>query len=127
MAITSSKNRLAPGAQVQVLFLKTCLPNRPERNTGVFLLDPATGKLYLRIREDWDRLGNSEYAEGAAALGDNFMCWFAELGSRSGEEFLRSLENEFSSLLLLSDRRTITLEGSIRSTVDTLFETNCRT
>ena len=117
---------MRPAPEVQVLFLKTCLPDRPELNTGVFLLDPATGKLYLRMREDWDQIGNSEYPKVIAALGDKFMGWFADLGSRSGEEFLRSIENQLSSLLVFSDRRTIRLTANIRSTLDTLFEANCR-
>lgn len=118
---------MRPAPQVQVLFLKTCLPGRPELNTGVLLLDPATGKLYFRMREDWDDIANSEYPAVIAALGDKFMGWFADLASRSGEEFLQSIENQLSSLLILSDRQTITLTANIRSTVDNLFEANCRT
>jgi hypothetical protein len=117
---------MRPAPKVQVLFLKTRLPDRTELNTGVLLLDPATGKLYFRMREDWDDMRNSEYPRVMAALGDKFMGWFADLGSRSGTEFLQSIENQLSSLLILSDRRTITLTANIRSTLDTLFEANCR-
>jgi hypothetical protein len=40
----------------EVVFLRLALPGQPERNVGLFLLDRETGNLYVRVRDDWDRI-----------------------------------------------------------------------
>jgi len=110
---------------VQIVFLKLFLPGRPERTAGVFLLEEATGKLSFRIRDDWDTIADAADAEILSAVAEEFHNRLNELGEGSGAELLRSLEDQLSNVLRLSDRQRMTIRN-IGATLDLLFDQNCR-
>ena len=109
---------------VQIVFLKLFLPGRPERTAGVFLLEEATGKLSFRIRDDWDRIADAADAELLSAVAEEFHNRVNEL-EEGGAELLRSLEDQLSNVLRLSDRRQMTI-SNIGATLDLLFDQTCR-
>ena len=114
----------APQRAVDVLLLQLYLPGRPERNAGVLLLDHATGDLYLRFREDWEKIADPEDAEVLSAVNGHFHKQLDELGTGSGTEFLRGLEDQLSNVLRLSHRETIAVTD-IKSALDRLFNDHC--
>jgi hypothetical protein len=114
-----------PARVVQIVFLKVFLPDRQERTAGVFLLEGATGNLFFRSREDWDRIADPVEAEVLSAVADDVRNRIDELGDGGGAEFLRVLEDQLSNVLRLSERREMTI-SNIGSTLDVLFDENCR-
>ena len=111
--------------RVHVVFLRASLPNRPERNVGVFLLDSATQRLYFRMREDWQEIADPGDAEVLAEITGDFRKRIDELGDGGGAEFLGSLEEQLSNVLRLTDRQDMEADD-LRGTLDRLFEQNCR-
>jgi hypothetical protein len=110
---------------VHIVYLRVCLPDRPERTAGVFLLDDASGNLYFRIREDWAEIADSDDAEVLAEMGADFRRRVEALDDGGGAEFLASLEDQLSNVVRLSERETHETDD-IRSTLDRLFEERCR-
>ena len=119
-------SRVQPETDAQVAFLRLVLPGRPERNVGVFLLHQATGSLYFRLREDWDRVAEAEEAELLSQLSHDFRNRIQELGEKGGQAFLESLEDQLSNVLQLTGRTSLKL-GDVRAAIDRLFEENCTT
>ena len=108
----------------EVVFLRLALPGQPERNVGLFLLDRATGNLFVRVRDDWDRIVEPDDAELLAQLSGDFQRRIQELEAGGGERFLESLEEQLSNILRLSNRETLQT-GNIRADLDRLFDQNC--
>ena len=119
-------SRVQPETDAQVAFLRLVLPGRPECNVGVFLLHQATGSLYFRLREDWDRLAEAEEAELLSQLSHDFRNRIQELGEKGGQAFLESLEDQLSNVLQLTGRTSLKV-GDVRAAIDRLFEENCTT
>jgi len=117
-------SRVQPETDAQVAFLRLVLPGRPERNVGVFLLHQATGSLYFRLREDWDRVAEAEEAELLSQLSHDFRNRIQELGEKGGQAFLESLEDQLSNVLQLTGRTSLKV-GDVRAAIDRLFEENC--
>jgi hypothetical protein len=115
---------VGPSRLAQVALLKVFLPGRPERTAVVFLLDQATGHLYFRIREDWDRIADANDAELLSELGADLYKRLDELGQRGGAEFLGQLEDQLSNVLRLTERQEIAITD-VSSTLDRLFDENC--
>ena len=57
--------------QAQYSLLVSALPGRGIQTIGVLLLDPATDTLRIRLRRDWERLGDEEDVEVLAELEDD--------------------------------------------------------
>jgi hypothetical protein len=108
----------------EVVFLRLALPGQPERNVGLFLLDRGTGNLFVRVRDDWDRIVAPDDAELLSQLSGDFQRRIQELEDGGGERFLESLEEQLSNILRLSDRETVRI-GNIRAELDRLFDQNC--
>ncbi len=108
----------------EVVFLRLALPGEPERNVGLFLLDRATGNLFVRVRDDWDRIVAPDEAELLSQLSGDFQRRNQELESGGGERFLESLEEQLSNILRLSNRETLRIRN-IREELDRLFDENC--
>ncbi len=108
----------------EVVFLRLALPGEPERNVGLFLLDRATGNLFVRVRDDWDRIVAPDEAELLSQLSGDFQRRIQELESGGGERFLESLEEQLSNILRLSNRETLRIRN-IREELDRLFDENC--
>ena len=84
--------------------LQLSLPSKPVRNIGIFLLDPATNRLYKKLRSDWATLADPEDAEVLEALDADFDTKIAEMG---GEAFLHSLEQDLSHTLQITNRSDV--------------------
>ena len=110
---------------VKVMFLRVFLPDQPERTAGILLLEEATGNLFLKIRDDWDRIADEPDAQVLAGVAEDFHKRLDEFGAGGGAAFLRLLEDQLSNVLRLSERQEMTT-SNIRSTLDLLFDENCR-
>jgi hypothetical protein len=108
----------------EVVFLRLALPGQPERNVGLFLLDRGTGNLFVRVRDDWDRIVSPDDAELLSQLSGDFQRRIQELENGGGERFLATLEDQLSNILRLSDRETLRI-SNIRAELDRLFDENC--
>jgi len=107
-----------------IVFLRLALPGQPERNVGLFLLDRGTGDLFMRVRDDWDRIVAPDDAELLSQLSGDFQHRIQELQNGGGERFLASLEEQLSNILRLSNRETV-LVSNVRAELDRLFDQNC--
>ena len=82
---------------------------------GVLLLDPASGRLYLRLREHWEDLdGDIELLE---LLEEDLRRRAAEMG---GEDLLRWMEDTLSNALLITGREEVEV-ASFTHALDRLF------
>lgn len=112
--------------RAQAVYLQLVLPGRPECTVGVFLLDLETGGLFFKLRDDWEQIAGSDEAELLSQLQGDFERRLRELGENRGEQFLRSLEDQLSNILRLTDRVPLRLEDP-QATLDRLFEQHCIT
>jgi SOS-response transcriptional repressor LexA len=87
------------------------LPGEGPANAGVLLEDPATGRLYVRVRRDWDRIAPEE-AEVLSALETDLAAKSEELGTAC---LLDHLEDVLSNTLRVSDRREVMIEDFDRA------------
>jgi len=86
--------------------LQLSLPSKAVKNIGILLLDPATDRLYKKLRSDWATLAAPEDAEVLEALDTDFDSKIAEMG---GEAFLHSLEEDLSHVLQITKRSDVTV------------------
>jgi SOS-response transcriptional repressor LexA len=100
------------------VLLQAALPQRPARNIGVFLTDPATGRAWLRFRPRFDDFADPEDAEVLEALAAHIEACVAESGA---EAWLQSMEDSLSNALLVSERQSIDVDAFSR-VVDRLFD-----
>jgi SOS-response transcriptional repressor LexA len=82
------------------------LPGAGPLNAGVLLEDPATDRLWLRLRRDWEDLAPEE-SEVLEAIEYDLAAKAQELGAK---ELLRYLEDTLSNVLLVTDRREILVD-----------------
>src|ERR1700678_639312 len=82
-----------PGAYV---LLEAALPERPIRNIGVLLLDPATDRGWLKLREGYNDIAAADDAEVFDALEEDLRAQMAQNGATA---LLESLEDSFSNVL----------------------------
>lgn len=95
------------------------LPGAGQLKAGVLLQDPATDRLWLRLRRDWEEFAPQE-AEVLAALEYDLASKAQELGAK---ELLRYLEDSLSNILLVTDRREIVVDDFER-TLSRLYREN---
>ncbi len=98
--------------------LQLALPARAVVNIGVFLLDPAADRLYMKLRSDWSGVAGLDDVEVLEALSGDFDTKIGEMG---GEAFLRSLEDTLSNSLLITNREPVMVSG-FQKALDRLFE-----
>src|SRR5260221_3302323 len=94
------------------------LPARAVLNMGIFLLDPASDRLYMKLRSDWNGVAGPDDVEVLEALGEDFG---AKIGEMGGEAFLRSLEDTLSNSLLITSREPVLVSG-FQKALERLFE-----
>jgi len=102
----------------QYVLLELALPGRSRRNVGVLLLDPGTGRLYKKLRKDWDAIASPEDAEVLRHLDSDFQARIGELG---GAVFLESLEDTLSNVLEISPRERVAVTD-FRKALARLYE-----
>jgi len=78
---------------------------------GVLLEDPATDRVYIRLRRDWERLAPEE-AEVLAFLEDDLLARASEEGAA---KFFARLEDTLSNTIRVSDRREAIVEDFPRA------------
>ncbi|HLW75748.1 MAG TPA: hypothetical protein VKS01_02165, partial [Bryobacteraceae bacterium] len=78
------------------------LPGGETANAGVLLEDPASDRLYLRLRRDWERIAPQE-AEVLSEL-ENDLRTQAE--ARGAAQVFEHLETSLSNTLRISDRQS---------------------
>jgi phage repressor protein C with HTH and peptisase S24 domain len=93
------------------VLLEAHLPAQPARNIGVYLVDAAADRLWLRMRRDYRRLAEAEDAEVLEALEDDIRARAAEMGA---EAFLESLEDSLSNVLRTGERQTVAVDSFTR-------------
>jgi SOS-response transcriptional repressor LexA len=87
----------------QYLIIALELPGADRVNAGVLLEDPATDRLWVRLRRDWEEFAPEE-AEVLAAIEYDLTTKAQELGAK---ELLRYLEDTLSNVLVVTDRRQV--------------------
>src|SRR6185436_11770210 len=88
--------------------LQVALPSAKRRNAGVFLLDPASGELYIKIRGDWQDVADTDDRELLELLDLDIRLKAKEIG---GAEFLRTLEDTLSNTLRITPREQVQVTG----------------
>jgi hypothetical protein len=101
--------------QGEYALLQAAWPGQPAHTIGVYLLDPATGRAYLRLRSRFDDL--TDDPEVLEALGDDMQDRAREIGA---EAYLQSLEDSLSNVLRITDRTPIAVD-SFRRALERLF------
>jgi phage repressor protein C with HTH and peptisase S24 domain len=80
-------------------------------NAGVFLVDPATDRLYIRLRRDWGRVSPEE-ADVFSALEADLTEKAEEMGAA---RLLEYLEDTLSNVLRIGERREVMVEDFARA------------
>ena len=88
------------------------LPGHGVQTIGVLLLDPATDTLHLRLRRDWQSVGDEEDVEVFEELGEDLESLAQE---RGGTAVLDRLENEASHAIRVTDREAVTVRSFDRT------------
>jgi SOS-response transcriptional repressor LexA len=97
-----------PGTYV---LLEARLPDRPPRNIGVYLVDPAADRAWLRLRTDYRAVAEPNDVEVLEALEEDLRARAAEMGA---EALLQSLEDSLSNVLCVGDRQTVEVDAFSR-------------
>jgi phage repressor protein C with HTH and peptisase S24 domain len=100
------------------VLLEAALPQRPPRNIGVLLLDPATNRAWVRLRQRYDDCADPDDAEVLEALEAHIRDCLAESGA---EPWLQSMEDTLSNAVRMSERQTVAVDAFSR-VLDRLFD-----
>jgi len=87
------------------------LPGQEIITAGVLLEDPATDRVHIRLRRDWERFTPDE-AEVLAELEDDLLAQAAEQGAA---RFFARLEDTLSNTIRIGDRREAMVEDFPRA------------
>jgi SOS-response transcriptional repressor LexA len=88
---------------------------------GVLLEDPATDRLWIRLRRDWDHIAGEE-AEVLSELEADLETKAAEFGAA---RLLATFEQTLSNLLRITDRQE-TLVGDFERALERLYRSHVR-
>jgi SOS-response transcriptional repressor LexA len=98
--------------------VEACLPGRAPHNAGILLIDPATGRGWVRFRARFDGIADPQDAEVLEAMEEHFRGAMADAGP---EAWLRALEDSASNSLRVGERRTVRVDAFTRA-LDRLFD-----
>ena len=87
------------------------LPGETPENAGVLLEDPASDRLYVRLRRDWDEIAPGE-AEVFSAIENHLAAQSAEVGAA---RLMDRLEDTLSNAVRVSGRREVMVEDFDRA------------
>jgi phage repressor protein C with HTH and peptisase S24 domain len=116
--LPASVTSITAQRQGTYVLLEAHLPAQPARNLGVYLVDPATDRLWLRMRRDFEGLAEPEDIEVLEALEEDIRTRAAETGA---EAFLQSLENSLSNTVRVGERQSVAVDSFSR-VLDRLFD-----
>src|SRR5579872_3433989 len=88
------------------------VPGKAPVNAGVLLEDPASNRLWVRFRRDWESLAPEEEAEVLSEIENDLLEKSRELGAA---RLLDSIEDSWSNLIQVTDRREVMVEDFERS------------
>ncbi len=100
------------------VLLEAALPGRMPRAIGVLLIDPESGRGWLRMREAFDDIAEPEDAEVLEALEPDLRARIEEDGAT---RFLEALEDICSNVVRVSERQTVPVDAFTR-VLDRLFD-----
>jgi phage repressor protein C with HTH and peptisase S24 domain len=109
---------IAGRRQGTYVLLEAVLPGRAAQNVGVILIDPESGRGWVRMRERYADLAEPEDAEVLEAIEDDLRVRMDEMGA---ERLLESLEDSLSNVLRAGDRQSVAVDAFTR-VLDRLFE-----
>jgi phage repressor protein C with HTH and peptisase S24 domain len=115
--LPASVTSIAARRQGTYVLLEAHLPGRPVRNIGVYLMDLSSGKLWMRMRANFD-FAAPEDSQVLETLEEDFRSRAAELGA---EAFLQSLEDSLSNVVRVGERQTVEVDAFSR-VADRLFD-----
>ena len=95
----------------QYMILSVEIPGAGRLNAGVLLQDPATDRLWLRLRRDWDQLAPDE-AEVLSAIEYDLASKAREMGAT---QLLEYLEDTLSNTVQVTDRQEILVDDFERA------------
>ena len=107
VAITSVTSTVA--ARYSLLTVE--LPGQDTVTAGVLLEDPATDRVHIRLRRDWDHIAPEE-AEVLSLLEDDLR---SKAETSGAKEFFAQMEDTLSNTLRVSDRREAMVENFPRA------------
>jgi SOS-response transcriptional repressor LexA len=91
--------------------LEAAPPGRPARNIGVLLLDPVTGRGWIKMRERFDDIASPEEAEYFGELAEDLRARVADIGA---EGVMDEFEDRLSNLLRVTDRQSVPVDSFTR-------------
>jgi SOS-response transcriptional repressor LexA len=100
------------------VLLEAALPGEAGHTIGVFLVDPETGRGWLRMKPRFDDIAGPEDAEVLEALEPDMRECIAGQG---GERYLEWLEDRCSNVLRIGERQAVAVDAFSR-VADRLFE-----
>jgi SOS-response transcriptional repressor LexA len=98
--------------------LEIAAPGQPSRPGGILLIDPATERGWLRMRQDFSSL--TDDTEVLDALEADLRAKLEESGAQA---LLSSLEDSASNVLRISERRSLAVDAFTRA-LDRLYSEN---
>jgi phage repressor protein C with HTH and peptisase S24 domain len=93
------------------VLLEAHLPGRPPHNVGVLLIDPATNRGWVRLRESYGDIAGPDDAEVLAAVAGEMQ---ARIDERGAAEYLGALEDSLSNVLRVSERQNVAVDAFTR-------------
>ncbi|MCL6505892.1 MAG: S24 family peptidase [Bryobacteraceae bacterium] len=103
----------------EYVLLQVALPGRPEVNAGVMLIDPSADALYIKLRQDWNRIATPEDAQVLALLEADLQQKAKEMGARA---LLAWLEDTLSNTVRITAREPVVVPGgAFPRTLQTLY------
>jgi SOS-response transcriptional repressor LexA len=87
------------------------LPGQDPVTAGVLLEDPATDRVHIRLRRDWERIAPDE-AEVLSVMEDDLLARANESGAAN---FFAQMEDTLSNAVRVSDRREAMVEDFPRA------------
>jgi phage repressor protein C with HTH and peptisase S24 domain len=100
------------------VLLEAALPGRPQRNIGVLLIDPESGRGWVRMRREYGEMADPEDAQVLEALEEEIRGRIEESGA---EAYLASLEDSLSNTVRVSERQTVEVDAFTR-VLDQLYQ-----
>jgi SOS-response transcriptional repressor LexA len=100
------------------VLLSAALPERPSRNLGVLLIDPATDRGFLRFLDHFSDFAGPDDTEVLEALEDHIRTCLSENGAHA---WLASMEDSLSNVLRVSQRQSVRVDAFSR-VLDRLFD-----
>jgi SOS-response transcriptional repressor LexA len=97
--------------QGEYVLLEACLPARPPQTIGVLLVDPASDRAWIRLRDRYDDMAEAEEIEVLAPMEAYLRKCVVEMGAAA---WLASLEDSLSNFLRISDRITVEVDAFSR-------------